>query len=76
MAPVFKQKIAIKFTEDLVGAIGTSFQTRKELKTGIIVSGTSTGSLANLTDGNTGTNSLFAESIERPTGGSASDSKS
>jgi len=47
--------ITIKFTEDLTSVIDTSLQAYKELKTGITVSGSSTGSLANLLDNNTGT---------------------
>ena len=49
------QKITIKFTEELTSVIDTSLQAYKELKTGITVSGSSTGSLANLLDNNTGT---------------------
>jgi hypothetical protein len=47
--------ITVKFTEDLTSVIDTSLQAYKELKTGITVSGSSTGSLANLLDNNTGT---------------------
>ena len=49
------QKITVKFTEDLTSVIDTSLQAYKELKTGITVSGSSIGSLANLLDNNTGT---------------------
>ena len=49
------QKITVKFTEDLTSVIDTSLQAYKELKTGITVSGSSIGSLANLLDNNTST---------------------
>jgi len=46
--------ITVKFTEDIISEVNPLIQGKKELKTGFSVSGSSTGSLANLIDGNTG----------------------
>ena len=46
------KKIGIKFTENITSVVNALAQARVELKSGVTVSGTSTGSLANLLDGN------------------------
>lgn len=46
------QKITVQFTEDITSVVNTNAQARVEYKKGITVSGTSTGSLANLLDNN------------------------